>query len=88
MERHALRSVREAWARVEAAAAALPLDLTLADRVRSFDMLYESCRRQLEATEDLFGTLRQQELIAFQARLRKLAHAEPPSQPSGVPGRG
>jgi hypothetical protein len=67
-----LRKVREAWARVEAAEAALPLDLGLADRVRVYEMLYQACRPQLAATASLFGELRQREMIALQARLRRL----------------
>jgi len=68
-----LRGAREAWARVAAAEAALPSDLALADRVRIFELMDQSCRSLMEATDDLFSPQRQAEMIGLQARLRRLA---------------
>lgn len=74
-----LRDVRASWARVEAAEDALPRDLSLADRVRVFEMLCEAGRAEMAATETVFGPPRQQAMIVLQARLRQLAgHVSPP----------
>jgi len=83
-----LRGVREAWVRVEQAEAALPLDLSLADRVRVFEMLFQAGRAELAATEALFGPLRQCEMIALQARLRRLVGQDPSGQQGDVSDSG
>jgi hypothetical protein len=64
-----LREVGEAMNRQECEVAP---DLTIEQSVRIFASLYEAVKHQLAETEKLFRRLREDELIEFQSRLRRL----------------
>lgn len=71
------RAERRLWEERAAYEASLPLlDLTIPERFRLLEMLYDACRGRHAEIDAVFGPERQRRMIAFQERLNMLGEWE------------
>ncbi len=68
-----LRTLRTRWADMEVEETRLLRETTLAERLRTFAMLYEAFAPRFRAQEQVYRAEREATLIEQQRRLRRLA---------------